>query len=113
MTRFQGDIEPAPLLAQLTPAQRLRAVQAFRDLRDGRIEMPHLRCQKCAGSALLPTDDDEVLSCASCGAHTSREDAHLRRRQEVARLIFEIGRGEDRVRVRRRAVPHRKPGHTR
>jgi len=113
MTPFQGNVDPAPLLAQLTPAQQLRALQAFLELREGKIEMPHLRCQKCAGIAVLPTDDDKVLSCASCGATTLREDAHLRRRQEVARLIFEIGRGEGRVRVRRRAVPNREPGHTR
>jgi len=107
---FQGEVEGVPLMMDLTPAQKLRAVQAYKDLREGRIEMPPLRCHKCAGRAVENQHPPNTLTCVSCGALTMRAEAHLRRRQEVARLIFEIGRGEGRVNVRRRAVPHRKPG---
>jgi hypothetical protein len=104
---FQGEVEAAPHIDQLTPAQKLRALQALIDLREGKIEMPPLRCGKCAGAAIA-IENTKVLSCVACGARTTSADAHLRRRQEVARLIYEIGRGEGRVRPRR--VPNRKPG---
>jgi hypothetical protein len=103
-------IDKPPSIEDLTPAQRLVALQALRDMNTGKIETPRLRCGKCSTTAVVTDGENRrMLRCMSCGALTDTEAAHRIRRQEIRRLIYEIGRGEGRVFVRRRRLPDPKP----
>jgi len=86
-------VQSPPRLSDLDEFQQTRCRIAMRQMEAGIIEMPKLRCGKCASIATV-REVDTKLTCLQCGADTDVRDAHRVRRQEIVRFIYEIGRGE-------------------
>jgi hypothetical protein len=94
-------VNPEPRISDLDEFQQARARIALAQMKAGVIETPKLRCGKCASIAVVRGEVDNKLTCLQCGADTEIAAAHRVRRQEIRRFIYEIGRGERPLRVRR------------
>jgi hypothetical protein len=76
--------------ADLEPAKRLEVLRRLRDIREGRLRLPNLRCGYCGATTLeSDRDDRELIVCGACSRRTSRADAHDARKDEITALILD------------------------
>lgn len=71
---------------KITPAQRLRRLRAYQELREGTKVIP-LTCAYCESSSLRPDESPGLLECLACGRVTKQEVAHQKRQKKMREYI--------------------------
>lgn len=77
-------------ITDLTPGQRLMAINRARQLHTGELKMPPLRCGVCHHGGLIQSEDEPRYGkCLACGRQTLITAAERVRKQEVQSIILD------------------------
>jgi hypothetical protein len=95
---------PSDEFKDLTPHQKLRSLEAIKQLKSGQIRRPRLCCGWCQSTSIegivetlpvrLPdgtfsTKDEELLHCLACSNYTRPRTAKTIQIQKIRRIILD------------------------